>query len=136
MEDNKIRQLAKKIQHSQTFQELHDIIMVYAKAELEFVDYPESMPRGYEPTGGKQKYEYYYDNALKKRVPGIDVNTYGTSQADLKIAQKFEDLKMAVDMDTKSQKFEDLKKQDHFNKARLARLKATRALTDYTNNYE
>lgn len=51
MEDNKIRDLAKKILHVQSFQELHDIIMVYANDELEFVEFPDSLSRYERPVG-------------------------------------------------------------------------------------
>lgn len=56
MEDNKIRNLAKKILHAKTFQELHDIIMAYASDELEFVEFPDSFK--FIPTGGKQEHEH------------------------------------------------------------------------------
>lgn len=61
MNEEKIKSVAKKIQHANTYLELHDIIIRYAKLYLN-IKKPFS-PAPFSPTGGKQDHEY--DNPFK-----------------------------------------------------------------------
>jgi len=60
MNDAGIKNLAKRIQQVKTFQELHDIIMAYAKTHADHADRPSWLIDPPEQqTGGKQAHEEY-----------------------------------------------------------------------------
>lgn len=94
MTENKIRQLAKKILHVRSFQELHDIIMEYASDEREFVEFPDSLdkfsPKGFKKTvreieEGKHK-KSILDDFWPEKFPDK------TSNKDQEIFKKYRDM--------------------------------------------
>lgn len=118
MGENAIRRLAKKIQNAKTFQELHDIVMEYAKDELDFVEFPESI---YDPTGGKQEHEYSYIHGLKEKFEnekfGKDASQIFDDLKKKMIKQKFDDLKRDdLKRELNQQKFDDLKRELNYYK--------------------
>lgn len=93
MIENKIRQLAKKILHVKSFRELHDIIMEYAKDELEFVEFPDSLDK-FIPTGDHEKWPEKFPT--------------GIPEGDNESLKKFREFREMYN-DSEKKSFDDLK---------------------------